>query len=97
MKKSFEIDRLIDIVGEEKTIEICREFRGSSIYFPARIENEIIDEQIRIDFHDNHLTYIEIARKYNRTVDNIRKKCKEPPKYNIKIEENNNAKGLYET
>jgi Mor family transcriptional regulator len=97
MNLGFELERLMEIVGKDKMVEICKEFRGTSVYFPARIENEIIQEQIRIDYHDKNLTYPEIARKYRRTMDNVRKICKEPPKYLYKIEENNNAEGLYET
>jgi hypothetical protein len=56
---------------------VHKEFLGTTIYFPLSLESEEIRRKIRKDYWENKMSYFLIAKKYQRTIDNVRKICKE--------------------
>lgn len=59
----------------ETIFELHKTFRGMTVYFPESIIHERINEQIYEDYLGGY-DYKQLARKYGRTIDNIRKICK---------------------
>ena len=55
---------------------VHKEFWGTMIYFPAIYEEKKVRQNIRDDYWKNNMTFFQIAKKYARTVDTIRKICK---------------------
>jgi hypothetical protein len=60
-----------------KRKEVCEEFKGEYVYFPDLFNRIGIHEKIRHDFRKNNMTYKELVKKYNMSLNYIRKICKE--------------------
>ena len=64
---------LIDLIGLEKTITLCEEFGGTSLYIPKLDSYERLtrNKSIIADYHKGY-TYTELSRQYNLTTVSIR-------------------------
>ena len=68
---SEKIEQIIDLIGEEATIELCRTFAGESVYFPKSILVHLDHLEIKKDFRKG-ADYRALSLKYGRTTRQIR-------------------------
>lgn len=72
MVKDIEkIQLLIDAIGFENTIKLCKVFAGEQLYIPKSISISIMHDEIKKEYREGK-TYRELAIKYNLTTRQIR-------------------------
>ena len=69
--RNEQIEQIVELVGEENAIKICREFAGESVYFPKNVLIYLEHEEIRKEYK-NGASYRELSIKYGRTTRQIR-------------------------
>jgi len=68
---SEKIEQIIDLIGEENTIKMCRTFAGESVYFPKSILIHLEHREIRKEYQKG-ADYRALSIKYDRTTRQIR-------------------------
>ena len=70
------LEKIKDIVGEEKYIQIVNELAGVTVYFPASGEWESKGDRnnlIKADFYSGKYEISDLAKKYNLSISRIYK------------------------
>ena len=76
MNSKIALERLKQIIGEEKYIEVIRELAGATVYFPENYEwndKTLRDMQIKEDFYSGKYEITDLARKYDLSISRIYK------------------------
>ena len=72
MKREFEqIQMIVDKLGLEASIELCKMFAGEQVYFPKSVLTYLDHEVIRKEFAEGK-SYKELSIKYDLTTRQIR-------------------------
>lgn len=71
-----ELEQLAEIIGDdEKLLELVETFSGSSLYFPQKINREIIHHRMRTEFEElitlpnitRNKVYMILAKRYGKS------------------------------
>lgn len=70
------LEKLRELLGEEKYAEVISELSGATVYFPENYEwqnKESRNELIRQDFYTGKYEITDLARKYDLSISRIYK------------------------
>ncbi len=70
------LEKLKELLGEEKYAEVISELAGATVYFPENYEwqnKESRNELIRQDFYTGKYEITDLARKYDLSISRIYK------------------------
>lgn len=70
------LEKLRELLGEEKYAEVISELAGATVYFPENYEwqnKESRNELIRQDFYTGKYEITDLARKYDLSISRIYK------------------------
>lgn len=66
-----QMEQIVELVGEDATLRLCRVFAGETVYFPKTVLVHLEHEEIRKEYSGG-ASYRELSIKYGRTTRQIR-------------------------